>query len=131
MAVRLKEPRQTINVAATAALLLVGLVTAPVLAAPDRALICYDAQQANLDIGAAELTATPVSNSDELLESHLLKPRAKSAARGAFAEQAETNDAEDPNTEVAEEGAASEPGIHSASDRKLMPLKRQMYRRDI
>lgn len=132
MAVRLKEPRQTINTAATAALVLVGLVAAPVFAAPDRALLCDDTAKADLDIAAAELTATPLSNNDEILESHLLKPRAESAARGAFAEQqAETDDADVQDTEVADEGAATEPGIRSASDRKVTPYKRQMYRRDI
>ncbi len=128
MAVRHKEPRYDISTAATAGLLLAGLLAGPVIAAPERDLLHED--EPGLDVAADALTVTPVNNSDELLDNHLLKPRAQSAARGAFASEAAAEKGVDQDAE-ASEAAAPEPGLHSASDRKPSPYKRQMYRRDI
>ena len=77
------------------------------------------------------LLARPVNNSDELLENHLLKPGAQSAARGAFGDETAGESADQSETAESEEAAAAEPGLHSASERKVSPYKRQMYRRDI
>jgi hypothetical protein len=131
MAVRLKTLGLNIIAAAAAILVATGLITVPALAAPERALLCNEDGSPTLDIAANALLATPVSNSDELLEDHLLKPGAQSAARGAFGDETAAEPADSSETVESEEATAAEPGLHSASDRKISPYKRQMYRRDI
>ena len=87
MAETLTQPRHRINVASTVALLLAGMLTAPVLAAPERGLVCAENGNSTTAFTATELSVTLVSSSEEMLEDHLLRPRAKAAARGAFAEE--------------------------------------------
>jgi hypothetical protein len=132
MAVTLTQPRHRINVASTVALLLAGTLAAPVLAAPERGLLCADDDNSTPTFTATEFAVTPVNSSKELLQDHLLGPRAKAAARGAFAEEAPQDegviDVEEPE---ADEPAMSDPAIHSASKQKRPIYKRQMYRRDI
>ena len=126
------QPRQRINVATTAALLLAGMLAAPVLAAPERALLCDDDGGQTLDLTAIELSATPVNNSEELLRGHMLKPRTEAAARSAFAEETpDDNDVVDGEEPEANEPVVPDPGIPSASQLKRPVYKRQMYRRDI
>ena len=63
------QPRLRINVPATAALLLAGMIAAPVLAlaAPEHALLCENDGGQALALTAAELSATPVNSSEEML----------------------------------------------------------------
>lgn len=131
MAVRLKTLGLNIIAAAAATLVAAGLIAGPALAAPERALMCSDGDAPTIDDAADALLATPVNTSDELLENHVLKPGAQSAARGAFGDKPSTEPAERGDDVKADEAAASEPGMHSASERKVSPYKRQMYRRDI
>ena len=132
MAVTLTQPRHRINVASTAALLLAGMLAAPVLAAPERGLLCADDGSETPAYTATELSVTPVSSSEEMLQDHLLRPRAKAAVRGAFSEEApEEEAAVDGEEPAAEEPAVADPGLHSASEQKRPIYKRQMYRRDI
>ena len=128
----LTQPRQRINVVTTASLLLAGMLAAPVLAAPDRGLLCEADTDLKSDLTATELSVTPASNNDELLQGHLLKPRAEAAARGAFAQDAVADeDVVEGEEPAAEEAVVAEPGIPSASERKRPIYERQMYRRDI
>lgn len=132
MAVTLRQPGQHAFAASATALVLAALLAAPVLAAPERGLLCDDNTVQALDISPDELTATPVSNSDELLENHLLKPQTKAAVRGAFPNETSGDEGkiDTAETEVNETGVP-EPGIHSASEQKRAVYKRPMYRRDI
>jgi hypothetical protein len=132
MAVRLKTLGLNIIAAAAAMLVVAGLITGPALAAPERALFCADDDTPTLDNAADALLATPVNTSDELLENHVLRPGAQSAARGAFGDEpSPAEPVEQSKAMKAEGAAATEPGLHSASERKGSPYKRQMYRRDI
>jgi hypothetical protein len=133
MADMLTQPRDRINVASTVALLLAGTLAAPVLAAPERGLLCAEDASSTTVFASTELSVTPVNSSDEMLEDHLLRPRAKSAARGAFAEEAPENqgliDVEEPD--LVDEATIADPAAQSASKPKRPIYKRQMYRRDI
>jgi hypothetical protein len=132
MAETLTQPRHRINVASTVALLLAGMLTAPVLAAPERGLVCAENGNSTTAFTATELSVTLVSSSEEMLEDHLLRPRAKAAARGAFAEETAEDkgliDVEEPDLD---EPAIADPAVQSASKPKRPIYKRQMYRRDI
>lgn len=131
MAVRPRQSGQGITAATTAGLVLLAWLSAPVLAAPDRDVLCED-DELTLGVSATELTATPVNNSEELLDDHLLKPRAESAVRSAFAN--DTEDAEEAEPESVEEEddvLVEKPAVPSAFGREPSPFKRQMYRRDI
>jgi hypothetical protein len=131
MPVQLTQPRQQIA-AATAVILLAGILAAPVLAAPERDLMCSEDAGFSPALSATELSAIPVSSSEEMLENHLLKPRAEAAVRGAFAEQAEEDEAGSEAEEIdTDESVVSEQGIPRASEGKRPIYKRQMYRRDI
>ena len=131
MAVRPKEPRQVTTAAVTAGLVMAAWLAAPVLAAPERDLLCAESMAPNLDLSATELTATPVNNDDELLENHLLRPNTESAARSAFAEEDAEAAELDEDGEADVDSLATESILPSASDREQSPYKRQMYRRDI
>ena len=132
MAVTLRQPRQQVVAASATALVLAGLLAAPVLAAPERGLLCDDTTPPSLDVSPHALTATPVSNSDELLESHLLRPRAKAAARGAFPDGASGDDGKIDTVESeVKEAVVPGPGIRSTAEQKRAVYKRPMYRRDI
>jgi hypothetical protein len=128
----LTQPRQRINVATTAALLLAGMLAAPVLAAPERGLLCQADDDLTTAFTAPELTVTPVNSTEERLRDHLLRPDAKAAARSAFAEEAPGGerviDGEKPE---ADDTVAADPDIQSTSEQKRPIYKRQMYRRDI
>jgi len=129
----LTQPRQRTNVVTTAALLLTSVLAVPVLAAaPERALLCEDDGGQTVSLTAEELSATPVSSSEEMLHGHLLKPRTEAAVRGAFAKETpDGDDVIDGEAPEADESVAADPAIHSASKQKRPIYKRQMYRRDI
>lgn len=128
---RLKKPGQYSNAAVTAALVMVGLATVPALAAPGPALRCEESKPVVSSPTTSELVASPVSSGDENLRNHLLQPDAKSAARGAFADESSTDVVDDTELEAENEDTPSDNGLHSASDPEDLPFKRQMYRRDI
>lgn len=129
MAVRTRQQAST--AATTAGILLAAWLSAPAIAAPDRDVLCED-NQLTLDVSVLEFSATPVNNSAELLDDHLLKPRAESAARSAFADDAEKTEDSPPDDAEEEADALDEsPVIPSAFGREPSPYKRQMYRRDI
>ena len=142
MAQRPQAPRQG-NVASTAAVLvLASLFAAPVLAASDRGILCAKEQNATLDIAEHELTvvsheavdskvAEPVATTiDSVAENHLLKPRVEATAREVFTDiEGETETDEPVEIESADDAEARDLG--PVSDNKLVPLRRQMYRRDI
>ena len=131
MAVRPKEPRQGTTAVATAGLVVAVWLAAPVLAAPDRDLLCDESTTPELDVPVNEFTATPVSSSDELVEHHLLRPNTESAARNAFSKEAPEAVEGDEDGEDDAESLPAKSLLPSASDRQQSPYKRQMYRRDI
>lgn len=131
MAARPEKSGQGTIAAAAAALVLAGLIAGPAFAAPDCALDCDEAALPNLDMSASELTATPENNSGDLLEHHLLKPRADSAVRSAFADEEVKSGVEDEATEDPVDALAEKPILPRAADGEKLPYKRQMYRRDI
>ena len=131
VAVRSRQSAQGNTAVLTAGFVLVAWLSSPALAAPDRDVLCDDREPA-VSISATELSATPVNNNDELLKEHLLKPRAESAVRSAFADDAEK--VEESETEISEEESDvldENSVVPSAFGREPSPFKRQMYRRDI
>jgi len=129
MTVRPEKTGQGTIAATAAALLLTGLIMAPVLAAPEPD--CDESSTPNLTVSATDLTATPVNGGKELLKNHLLKPRAESAVRTAFADENAEADVEDEAAEEPVDSLTPEPIVPSVSDSQPIPIKRQMYRRDI
>ena len=130
MAVRPRQPQQGTTAAAAAALVLAGWFAAPVLAAPGYDLLCDEGHDATLEVAERELSATPVSTSDELLENHLLKPRVEATAREVFSEGDQSADADDSGETEADD-APVEAVIPSVPNAEMLRIKRQMYRRDI
>jgi hypothetical protein len=130
MSIRLKTPGAYSNAAIPVALVMVGLVTIPALAAPGPALQCDDSKPVASRPTTSELAASPVSSGDDNLQNHLLQPDAKSAARGAFADES-SDVVDETELEAENEDATSDNGLQSGSDPKVPPFKRQMYRRDI
>ncbi|MDH5619374.1 MAG: hypothetical protein OEZ11_12120, partial [Gammaproteobacteria bacterium] len=61
----------------------------------------------------------------------LLKPRVAAAARKVFAQADDEADSEEAVDEQAEEDEVEAPRLRPISDNKLVPVRRQMYRRDI
>lgn len=131
MAAGPEKSGHVIIAAAAAAFAFAALIAAPVLAAPESDLDCDENTVPALDVSATVLTATPVNNSEELLKSHLLKSRADSAVRAAFADEEAATDAEEEIAEEPVDAIATKPAVPSASDGEPSPYKRQMYRRDI
>jgi hypothetical protein len=132
MAAALRQPRQQVFVIGMAVLALAALLATPVLAAPERGLLCDDSADSAPAVSPRALTATPVNNSDELLERHLLRPRTEAALRGAFASKAPGDDSEIDMAEAeASDAAPPDPAARSNSERERPAFKRQMYRRDI
>ena len=64
----------------------------------------------------------------ELLRDHLLKPRVDATAREVFDDDGEEVEADEAADSATDE---SDTTVRSLSDHKVVPLKRQMYRRDI
>ncbi len=129
---RLRKPGQYPNAALMASLGVVAFLTVPVLAAPGPELRCEDSKPAIAVPTTFELEAAPASSGDDDLTNHLLKPDASSAARGAFADEAASDVVDDAEPETQDdEDAPSDSALHSASELKAQPYKRQMYRRDI
>ena len=122
MAVWLTKPHQGMKAAAAALLALAGWLAGPVLAAPDHDLFCDETHAPALEVSQEALTARTVNSSEELLENHLLKPQVEEAARKVFAEAEEEDEVELPEPA---------PVIQGLSDGDRLPLRRQMYRRDI
>jgi hypothetical protein len=131
MAARPEKSGQGTIAAAAAALMLAGIIAAPVFAAPDHELDGDEATLPNLDVSASELTASPNSSSEERLKHHLLKPRADSAVRTAFADEEAESEVEEEAAEKPVDALAEKPGLPRVSDGEPSPYKRQMYRRDI
>jgi hypothetical protein len=129
MAARLKQSGQRTTATATAALVVAAWFTAPVFAAAAPDLLCNDPMSATLEVAEDDLTATPVSNNEEAMKDHLLKPRVKAAVREVFSEGDE-DDIEELDIEAIEEDPAKA-RIERMSDGEPVPVKRQMYRRDI
>lgn len=127
---RLSRPGKCAT-APLAALVLVGLASVPVLAAPGPALRCESSKPEVSPPTTAELAASPAAADDETLKNHLLNTDARSAARGAFADEAPADVGDEAVLEADEEDAPADPGLHSASEGEALPYKRQMYRRDI
>lgn len=142
MAQRPQAPRQG-NVASTAAVLvLASFFAAPVLAASDRGILCDKDQGPTLDIAEHELAlvsheagdskiAEPVATTiASVADDHLLKPRVEAMAREVFtdaASKAEIDEAAEPDSANEE----SAPRLRPVSDNKPVPLRRQMFRKDI
>lgn len=129
---RLRKPGQDSNAALIATLAVAGLLAVPVLAAPGPELSCDDSKPALPGPTTFELRASPMNSGADNLRNHLLKPDARAAVRGAFAaEETAAEVVEDAELETDAEEASSDNGLHSASERRTQPYKRQMYRRDI
>ncbi len=122
MAVRPTEPQQGKKAAAAALLALTSWFAGPVLAAPNFDVLCDERLTPVLEVSRQVLTATTVNSSEELLENHLLKPRVEETARKVFGEAEDETETEFPEPT---------PAIQGLSDGEVLPLKRQMYRRDI
>ena len=131
MAVRPQKSGQGTIAVTAASLVLAGLIAAPVLAAPECDLHCEEDATPNLSLSATDFTATPVNSSEELLKDHMLRPRADSAARTAFANKVAEESAEEESGEKSIDTVATKPLVPSASGNEPSPYKRQMYRRDI
>ncbi len=131
MAVRPGQSAQGKTAVGTAGLVLLAWLAAPVYAAPDRDVLCEDGEL-TVSLSATELSVSPVNNSDELLNEHLLKPRAESALRSAFADDNEQpEESERESIEEEDDILGEKPIVPSAFGREPSPFKRQMYRRDI
>lgn len=128
MAVRPKAPQHGNTVTAAAVLVLAGFASAPVLAASDHEILSDENREATLEVSASELTATPVNTSDELLRDHLLKPRVDATAREVFDEDEDEAEFDEDADGGSDETDAA---IRGLSDSNVVPLRRQMYRRDI
>ena len=127
MAGRHKQPKHG-HIAATAAVLvLAGWFTGPVLAAPDRETLCDSNLEATLDIKADTMSTTIEAVADD----HLLKPRVEAAARKIFSDSASESETEEIVEIEYGDDEAPTPRLRSLSDNKLVPFRRQMYRRDI
>ena len=132
MAAELRQPRQHVFATGSAMLALAALLAGPVLAAPERDLLCDDSADSVLAASSLELTVSPVNSSDELLQSNFLRPRTNAAVRGAFSTEAPGNDSEIGVVESeSNEAETPDPAAQSAAERKRTVYKRQMYRRDI
>ena len=142
MAQRPQAPRQG-NVASTAAVLVLASVfAAPVLAASDRGILCDNDQGPTLDIAEHELVVVsheagdsrntePVATTIEsVADDHLLKPRVEATARKVFADGESEAEIDEP-ADLDSEDDESMPRLRPVSNNKLVPLKRQMFRRDI
>lgn len=127
MAGRQKQPKQGIIAATAAVLVLAGWFAAPVLAAPDRAAICDKNREATLEIQAD----TVASTIEAVADNHLLKPRVEATARRVFTDRTSDTDSDDVLEIEAEDEEAAAPRLRPISDNKVVPFKRQMYRRDI
>jgi len=127
MAVRQKQPKQG-HIAATAAILvLAGWFAAPVLAAPDRDLLCDENREATLEIK----TDTVATTIEAVADDHLLKPRVAATAREVFADATSESETEEAVELKSDDDEADTPRLRPVSDNELVPLRRQMYRRDI
>jgi hypothetical protein len=133
MAVKLRQPGPQATAVITTVAVLSCVLAAPVLAAPERGLLCEAATRPDHTVSTTELTATPVSSSDEALEGHLLKPRTKAAVRGVFSGRMPADQNESDGTEdlEANEAVVAEPRLPGPPEHKRPVYKRQMYRRDI
>ncbi|HSG96360.1 MAG TPA: hypothetical protein VLA11_00010 [Woeseiaceae bacterium] len=131
MALWPRQSAQGWTAAGTAAIVLLAWISAPVHAAPDRDVLC-EASEPTLGVFATELSVAPVNNSEYLLNEHLLRPRAESALRSAFADDPKEIKESEPEARE-EEGDVldQKPVTPSAFGREPSPFKRQMYRRDI
>lgn len=129
MGERPQAPQHGRTATAAVLLALAGWMAGPAFAAPEPDLLCANERDATLVVTGAELSATPVNTSNELLGNHLLKPRVEATARKVFAEE---NAAEDERgSEDAAVDPPREPLSRSATDTQATPHRRPMYRRDI
>ncbi len=130
--VRSLQPRQSKNAGVTAALVLAGLLSVPVLAATDRDLLCEATTATAPSAGADEFVLQPASKSEAPLRERILKLRTDAAVRGTFSDDELTDEADRDAADSADtEAIAAKPGIRSASEGKRGTYRRQMYRRDI
>lgn len=123
-----QQPKHGTIAASAAILVLAGWFATPVSAAPDRDSLCSSKTgEATLEISTATMSTTIEAVSDE----HLLKPRVAAAARKVFAQADNKADNDEAVDDQAEEDEAEAPRLRPISDNKLVPVRRQMYRRDI
>ena len=122
MAVRPTGPRQGKMATAVARVALIGWFAGPVLDAPDHEAFSDESHTPGLDVSRQALTASTVNSDEEILENHLLQPRATESARKVFEETPGEDETELPEPA---------PAVQGLSDSEVPPLKRQMYRRDI
>ena len=136
---RPETPKQGNATATLILLLLTSGFAVPALAAPDHDAFCDGHDEANLEISAAELAATPVSHelddperneSETVSADQLLKPRFDAMVREVFVEDENEEGLEEAQIE-ADEPAALRIRVPGVSDDDLVRFKRQMYRRDI
>jgi len=125
MAGQQRQPKQGNIAAAAAVLVLAGWYAAPVLAAPDRSTACDKNREATLEI-QAETVATTI---EAVADNHLLKPGVEATARKVFTDSdGDTDEALEIESEDEETAA---PRLRPVSDNEVVPVKRQMFRRDI
>jgi len=131
MTVRPTEPRQGNIAAAAAILVMVGWFAAPVLAATDAHIPCEKERKAALDFDQQVLTETVASTIDSVAADHLLKPRVEATAREVFADSIDDTAADEPVEIEADVDDASELRLRPVTEIEMVPLRRQMYRKDI
>jgi hypothetical protein len=127
MAPRHKQPKHAHIVATATILMLAGWFAAPVLAAPARDALCESNLEATLEIKADTMSTTVAAVED----GHLLKPGVEATARRIFADSTDESEAEEMVEIEADDDEVSAPRLRPLSDNKLVPFRRQMYRRDI
>jgi type III secretory pathway component EscR len=116
------------NIAAIAAMLvLAGWVTTPVFAASDRDIQCDTGAEATLEIKTESMSTTVEAVADD----HLLKPSVEATARQVFSDTTSETEMEEAVEAESDDDEAATPRLRPLSDNKLVPFRRQMYRRDI
>lgn len=127
MAVGQIQPQQG-SIAITAAILVLGgWFAGPVSAAPERDTLCHENHEATLEISANTVSTTIEAVADD----HLLKPRVAAAANEVFAESDNEALPEDAVDSESENDEAATPSLRPVSDNEPVPVRRQMYRKDI
>ena len=116
------------HIAAIAAMLvLAGWMTTPVFAAPGRDVQCDKDAEATLEVKADSMSSTVEAVADD----HLLKPSVEATARQVFSDTTSETEMEEAVEAESDDDEEATPRLRPLSDNKLVPFRRQMYRRDI
>lgn len=116
------------HIAATAAMLvLAGWISTPAFAAADRDIQCDKDAEATLEVKADSMSTTV----EAVANDHLLKPSVEATAREVFSDPTSETEMEEAVEAESEDDEAAAPRLRPLSDNKLVPFRRQMYRRDI